>query len=90
MAALLDERIRTYYLNDRDCPFGYEPSGQDFLSPCLAEADVMRRVLPSDRYAAWLTAFLPAIPKTASLPGWHPSWSPIPAIRSWHTWMDST
>jgi hypothetical protein len=62
MLALLDERVRTFYLNDHDCPFSYEPSGQDFLSPCLAEGDLMRRVLPSDRFATWLTAFLPGIP----------------------------
>jgi hypothetical protein len=60
--ALLDERVRTFYLNDRNCPFSYEPSGQDFLSPCLAEADLMRRVLTPDRFATWLTAFLPGIP----------------------------
>ena len=36
--------------------------GQDFLSPCLAEADLMRRVLPPAEYATWLQAFLPGIP----------------------------
>jgi hypothetical protein len=66
MLALLDERVRTFYLNDRGCPFSYEPSGQDFLSPCLAEADLMRRILPPDRYATWLKAFLPGIPVDGS------------------------
>src|SRR5262249_2665893 len=42
------------------------PSGQDFLSPCLAEADLLRRILPADRYAAWLTTFLPALPRDGS------------------------
>ncbi len=32
-----------FYLEDRACPLAYEPSGHDFLSPCLAEADLMRR-----------------------------------------------
>lgn len=50
------------YLGDRDCPLSYEPSGQDFLSPCLAEADLMRRLLPPAEFAAWLGAFLPTIP----------------------------
>ena len=36
------------------CPLAYEPSGEDFLSPCLAEADLMRRVLPQAEYATWL------------------------------------
>ena len=35
-------------MKDTACPLNYEPSGQDFLSPCLAEADLMRRVLPPD------------------------------------------
>ncbi|WP_394541268.1 DUF2891 domain-containing protein [Lysobacter enzymogenes] len=56
-------RSRDYYLGDRDCPLAYEPSGQDFLSPCLAEADLMRRVLAPAEFAAWLDRFLPAIPR---------------------------
>jgi hypothetical protein len=62
MLALLDERIRTYYRGDRDCPLAYEPGGQDFLSPCLAEADLMRRVMDRSEFAAWLGAFLPDLP----------------------------
>jgi hypothetical protein len=68
-ADLLAGRIRDFYLQDQGCPFSWEPSGQDFLSPCLAEADVMRRVLPAGEYATWLAAFLPAIPKDGSA-GW--------------------
>lgn len=59
---LLVERSRTFYLADRSCPMAYEPSGQDFVSPCLAEADLMRRVLPASEFATWLSAFLPDIP----------------------------
>lgn len=62
MAALLESRARAYYLSDRDCPIRYEPSGEDFLSPCLAEADFMRRMLPAADFAAWLSDFLPGIP----------------------------
>jgi amidase len=46
-----------------DCPLDYEPGGQDFLSPCLAEADLMRRVQAPDDYARWLARFLPGIPR---------------------------
>lgn len=60
------ERSQAFYRKDRDCPMAYEPSGQDFLSPCLAEADLMRRVLPPADFARWLTAFLPQIPRKAS------------------------
>lgn len=66
MERLLTGRIEDLYLRDRNCPLAYEPSGQDFLSPCLAEADLLRRVLPPARYAAWLGAFLPTIPHTGS------------------------
>jgi Protein of unknown function (DUF2891) len=63
MRELLGRRGRDYYLADRDCPIEYEPSGEDFLSPCLAEADFMRRILPAPEYAQWLGRFLPRIPK---------------------------
>jgi len=66
MIDLLTTRSEAYYENDKSCPFAYEPSGQDFLSPCLAEADLMRRVLPRSQYAAWLQAFLPIIPVNGS------------------------
>ena len=69
MARLLESRGRLYYGRDRDCALAYEPSGEDFLSPCLAEADFMRRILPRDEYAVWLTHFLPAIPTDGSA-GW--------------------
>lgn len=59
---LLTARIRDFYVKDRDCALGYEPSGEDFLSPCIAEADAVRRVLKPVEYAAWLGAFLPRIP----------------------------
>lgn len=62
MVELLEKRIPELYGRDRACPLAYEPSGQDFLSPCLAEADLMRRVLSPEAYAAWLGAFLPQIP----------------------------
>ncbi|HXU45403.1 MAG TPA: DUF2891 domain-containing protein, partial [Thermoanaerobaculia bacterium] len=65
LEALISSRSQAFYAADRACPLAYEPSGQDFLSPCLAEADLMRRLLPPDRFAAWLAAFLPQIPRAA-------------------------
>ena len=62
VAALLRERALAYYFADRNCPISYEPSGEDFLSPCLGEADFMRRMLPPPEYSRWLTDFLPGIP----------------------------
>lgn len=72
LRATVAEKVRAFHLRDRNCPIDYEPSGQDFLSPCIAEADLMRRVLPPAEFARWLTAFLPRIPTTAS-----PAWLPI-------------
>jgi hypothetical protein len=73
---LLLEKARDFYLNDKHCPLEYEPSGEDFLSPCLAEADVMRRVLPQDEFARWLNAFLPQIPTDGSADWLKPAISP--------------
>jgi hypothetical protein len=61
VAQLAEERVRSYYLADRGCPLAWEPSGEDFLSPCLAEADAMRRVLPRSEFAQWFNAFLPGL-----------------------------
>ena len=70
-AKLLTDQARKFYLADKNCPMAYEPSGEDFLSPCLAEADVMRRVLPSAEFASWLKEFIPQIP-TAAKADWLP------------------
>jgi hypothetical protein len=59
---LVAERSRHFYFSDVNCPLSYEPGGQDFLSPCLAEADLLRRLLAPADYAKWLSGFLPEIP----------------------------
>jgi hypothetical protein len=66
MRDLLSDAAQRFYLHDRDCPLAYEPSGEDFLSPCLAEADFMRRVLGGHEFARWLGEFLPQIPGSAT------------------------
>lgn len=65
MRTLLGDAARRFYAGDRDCPLHYEPSGHDFLSPCLAEADFMRRVLPRAEFSRWLSQALPGIPRKA-------------------------
>jgi Protein of unknown function (DUF2891) len=62
MRTLLEDAAQRFYRHDRDCPLAYEPSGEDFLSPCLAEADFLRRVLAPRAFASWLAHFLPQIP----------------------------
>ncbi len=49
LARLATDSARKFFLNDKACPLNYEPSGEDFLSPCLGEADLMRRVLAPGR-----------------------------------------
>ena len=66
MVTLITERARTYYLNDRGANLAFEPDGQAFLSPVLAEADLMRRILKPVEFAAWLGAFLPEMSQSGS------------------------
>jgi hypothetical protein len=65
---ILLSRASFYYGSDRACPLAYEPSGEDFLSPCLAEADLMRRVLPPREYGRWLKRFLPQLSGQKAFP----------------------
>jgi hypothetical protein len=64
-AKLIRDSAKKFFLADKNCPLAYEPSGEDFLSPSLGEADVMRRVLPQREFANWLKEFMPQIPVTA-------------------------
>jgi len=76
MRSVLGDAAQRFYSHDRNCPLAYEPSGEDFLSPCLAEADFMRRVLDPAAFARWLDSFLPQIPRghtaAADLAHWLP------------------
>jgi hypothetical protein len=76
---LLVAKAREFYLTDKNCPLAYEPSGEDFLSPCLAEADVMRRVLAPADFAGWLRSFLPQIPRNSANSWLQPEKSPDPS-----------
>ena len=61
----LQESIRANALrlfkNDADCPFAWEPSGTDFLSPCMEEMGIMQRVMNKPDFFKWLKEFAPAI-----------------------------
>ena len=61
---LLIERARDYFLSDCEAPLAWEPSGHDFLSPCLAEADLMRRCMDPSDFGDWLERFMPFLPTT--------------------------
>ncbi|MEO1487443.1 MAG: DUF2891 domain-containing protein [Bacteroidota bacterium] len=56
--AIKEAAIR-FYSEDKNCPISWEPSGYDFLSPCLQELDIMRKVLSKTEFATWSETFLP-------------------------------
>jgi len=66
MIDLVVSKTEEFYRRDLACPLNYEPNGQDFLSPCIAEADLMRRVLAPPAYGDWLQGFLPQVPADGS------------------------
>jgi Protein of unknown function (DUF2891) len=78
-ARLVADSARKFFFADKDCPLSYEPSGEDFLSPCLGEADVMRRVLSQTEFAKWLSDFMPQIPMTGNGDWLKPVVSPDPS-----------
>jgi Protein of unknown function (DUF2891) len=59
LAAAITEAASQWFGADRDYPAGWEPSGSDFLSPALTEAELMTQLRPADQFADWLTGFLP-------------------------------
>jgi len=58
---VIEGRAREFYFADTDCPLEWEPSGFDFLSPCLEEIDLMRRVLDADEFHQWMASFAPQL-----------------------------
>jgi hypothetical protein len=61
LAAAIEDATRRWYAADAGYPAAWEPSGHDFLSPALAEAELMARLMPPDEFAGWLSAFLPGL-----------------------------
>lgn len=61
---LIENRAKDFYLKDAGCPIGWEPNGYDFLSPCMEEMDIMRKVLNKDEFDTWMQQFLPQLTHT--------------------------
>ena len=61
LLAAITAKAHAWYDRDMLYPGSWEPSGHDFLSPALTEAELMARVLPLDEFAQWLGVFLPGI-----------------------------
>jgi hypothetical protein len=58
---LIAQRAKDYFSEDKKCPIAWEPSGYDFLSPCLEEIGLMQRVLPKQQFLTWLDDFMPQL-----------------------------
>jgi len=70
LASIIEKRALDYYANDGAYPAAYEPSGEDFFSSGLNEADLVRRVMPPADFGQWLDRFVPDLAK-----GLPPAWS---------------
>jgi hypothetical protein len=79
LAQACEARAMNWYGADRDYPASWEPSGADFFSPALIEADLMRRVLPRGAFAQWLDGFLPGLRDGAPATLFQPA---VPSDRS--------
>ncbi len=58
---LIEKRAKDFYAKDKGCPISWEPGGYDFLSPCLEEIDLMRRILDKSQFDIWITNFMPQL-----------------------------
>ncbi len=61
LESLIKKRAKQFYLKDAHCPLSWEPSGYDFLSPCLQEAAIMKRVMIPAQFRLWFSDFLPQL-----------------------------
>lgn len=75
LTAAVAARARRFFEADVAAPLAYEPSGTDFLSPALAEADLMRRVLAPAEFAAWLAGFWGEAPEPLAR-----AWPPVRVV----------
>lgn len=53
----VETNARRFFINDQDCPFAWEPSGTDFLSPCMEELHLMQKILPKEEFLNWSKKF---------------------------------
>jgi hypothetical protein len=60
LKACISVKAAQWFGSDADCQ-AWEPSGDDFLSSALMEADLMRRVLPAGVFGPWFDRFLPRL-----------------------------
>jgi hypothetical protein len=57
----ISKAAKRFYTEDSSCPLEWEPSGYDFLSPCLEEAVLMQKILEKEQFDDWIASFLPQL-----------------------------
>ena len=58
---IIEQSAVRFYKDDNNCPINWEPSGYDFLSPCLQELDIMKKIMKPEDFIKWNSAFLPGL-----------------------------
>jgi Protein of unknown function (DUF2891) len=61
LAEAVTAKALGWFRGDAGYPARFEPSGHDFLSPALTQAELMSRLLPAGEFSAWLEDFLPGL-----------------------------
>jgi hypothetical protein len=57
----IKSNAKRLFNSDKNCPMSWEPSGTDFLSPCLEEMAIMERILPKNEFLKWVKDFAPQL-----------------------------
>jgi len=60
----IETTVKRFYAKDHTmagCPLAWEPSGFDFLSPCLEEAYLVSRIYNATEFKLWFDTFLPQL-----------------------------
>ncbi len=57
----IKSNAKRLFSSDKNCPMSWEPSGTDFLSPCLEEMAIMERILPKNEFLKWVKDFTPQL-----------------------------
>jgi hypothetical protein len=57
----IKSNAKRLFNSDKNCPMSWEPSGTDFLSPCLEEMAIMERILPKNEFLKWVKDFTPQL-----------------------------
>ena len=77
LLTVIQNKAKEFYGNDKSCPTSYEPGPYDFISPCLIEADLMRRILSKKEFKNWEQSFLGNLKKNSSI------FVPVIPLKRW-------